>query len=100
MQIILAEAKIADNTLEEGRAAIESMIEATRAEEGCLSYSYAQDVLEPGKLLIVEQYADDAAIGAHMKSPHMAEFQKVAATLGIRLTKLMKYESDEGTALL
>ena len=48
-------------------------IAATRAEAGCLAYSYGVDVLEPDLLHISEQWESMEAIDAHMAAPHMAE---------------------------
>ena len=43
--------------------------------EGCIGYSYATDVLDPTKLIIVEKWVDDAALAFHFQTPHMAAFQ-------------------------
>lgn len=50
------------------------MIAATNAEDGCLHYTFAEDIADPGLVLISERWRDQAAIDAHAKSAHMGEF--------------------------
>lgn len=99
MLIVLAEATLGERALEEAHEAFSSMIEASRAEEGCLGYSYALDVLDPGKLVIVEKWVDDAALAHHFATAHMATFQKALGSLDITITELAKYQADDGSPL-
>ncbi len=39
-----------------------AMITASRAETGCLGYSYAEDVLDPGLIRVCELWTDLAAL--------------------------------------
>lgn len=55
------------------REALARNIAATRAEPGCLSYSYGIDVEDPDLIHVSEQWESEAAIDAHMAAPHMAE---------------------------
>ncbi|MFG1605986.1 putative quinol monooxygenase [Actinoplanes sp. NPDC049265] len=50
------------------------MSEASRAEPGCLSYHCAQDVGDPNTLVLVEEWASDEALQAHLGSPAFAAF--------------------------
>lgn len=99
MLIVLAEAKLGDGALDKGRAALTTMVEESRKESGCIAYSYATDVLDPAKLIIVEKWVDDAALAFHFGTPHMTEFQKALAGLDIQITELKKYQSDDGAPL-
>lgn len=99
MLIVLAEATLAEGALDAGRAALTSMVEESRKEEGCIAYSYAVDVLDPAKLIIVEKWDDDAALASHFATPHMATFQKALAGLDITITELKKYQADNGSPL-
>jgi len=99
MLIVLAEATLGEGTLEEARGAFSAMIEASRAEEGCLGYSYALDVLDPNKLIIVEKWVDDAALAYHFSTPHMATFQKALGSLSVEIAELAKYQADNGSPL-
>lgn len=99
MLIVLAEATLGEGALDAGRAALTTMVEESRKEEGCIAYSYATDVLDPAKLLIVEKWVDDAALAFHFGTPHMAAFQKALAGLDIEITELKKFQADDGSPL-
>jgi quinol monooxygenase YgiN len=100
MLIVLGEAKLGEGALEAGREALTAMVVATRAEEGCLGYAYAPDLIDPNTLRIVEKWVDDAAIAAHFQSPHMAAFQQAIAGLDVTITELRKYQADDGAPLM
>nr|WP_243848320.1 antibiotic biosynthesis monooxygenase [Sphingomonas insulae] len=44
------------------RPAMRAMVEASRAEAGCMEYSYAEDVIEPGLIHVIERWQDRAAL--------------------------------------
>lgn len=58
----------------EAEAAIAAFVPQNLAEDGCIDYRFAWDVLEPNRLNGVEIWEGQAAIDAHMGSAHMAEF--------------------------
>lgn len=53
-----------------------AMARASRAEDGCEEFAFAQDLADPGLFRIVERWRDEAALGAHLATPHMAAFQQ------------------------
>ena len=57
--------------------AMSVMGEETRKEAGCLHYRFYQDIDDPNTFFVYERWTDGAALDAHMKTPHMAEFRKV-----------------------
>lgn len=68
------------------------MIDASRAEAGCLTYSYAEDVLEPGLIRVFEAWSDAAALEAHLASPHIARWRSAWAELGVGGRDLTLYD--------
>ena len=100
MLIVLAEATLGEGTLETGREAFSAMVTASREEEGCLGYSYAVDILDPSKFIIVEKWVDDAALAFHFQTPHMAAFQQALQGLDLQITELAKYLADDGSPLM
>jgi quinol monooxygenase YgiN len=56
-------------------AAIDALIEPSRAEPGCLIYQPHRDPADPRVFLLYEQYTDEAAYAAHGASEH---FQRLA----------------------
>ena len=95
--ITLAPGTIADNP--ETVEAIKAMVAASRAEAGCLTYTFAQDLSDPDTLIIYERWRDQDALAAHGKSAHMAEFQKVMAANPPLGRDLRVYQTDEGNPL-
>ena len=69
----------APNALAAFRGAAAKMIAASRAEPGCLDYTYATDFLDPGCVRITEHWVDEAALTSHFAEPHMAGFQAALA---------------------
>ena len=76
------------------RDAMERMITASRAEEGCLAYSYAEDILEPGLIHVAERWKDETALKRHWKSEHLVQWRATWATLGFRDRNLQLYEAQ------
>ena len=100
MLIVLATAKLGEGVIEEGQAAMQKMIAASREEEGCLEYAYAQDITDPGILRVVEKWKDEDALAFHFATPHMAEFQAALAKFDISFVEAVKFQTDEGRPLL
>ena len=43
-----------------------SMIRRSRAEDGCLEYTFAADPVEADRVVLFERWADQAALDAHL----------------------------------
>ena len=80
-------------------ASIVKMVTGSRAEDGCLDYTFAQDLADRDTLVIFERWRDADALAAHGQSAHMAEFQKVMAANPPVGMDLRRYETDEGAPL-
>jgi quinol monooxygenase YgiN len=70
----------------------DAMLAASRAEDGCIVYSYAVDVQDPGLIRIFEVWRDQAAVQAHSRAPHMAAWRAANAELGVSDRRLALYE--------
>lgn len=57
------------------RAALDDLVAATRAEDGCLEYSAHIRPDSPGEAFIFERWRDKAALDAHAASAHLAAFR-------------------------
>jgi quinol monooxygenase YgiN len=56
---------------DELRAALESVLEPTRAEDGCVNYDLHQGLQDPAIFTFYENWTSAEALDAHLKSPHM-----------------------------
>lgn len=72
-------------------AAVEVM-EATRQEPGCISYTFSADLSDPGRFLLFEEWESEEALAAHFQTPHMASFQAKMGGFGIREMNVQKYQ--------
>jgi len=55
---------------------IEQAAAVRAAEPGCLVYRPHRSATDPDVFLFYETYADDAALDAHRKAPHLATFRE------------------------
>jgi len=53
------------------RSILLDVVEPTRREDGCISYTLLQNRTDPTDFTFVEEWANDAAIDAHLKSAHV-----------------------------
>ncbi len=90
---------LAEDADEDVLDAVVKMVRASRAEDGCLDYSFARDLADPRVLVLFERWRDREALAAHGASSHMAEFQKVMAANPPQARALRLYETDEGQPL-
>lgn len=72
------------------------MMEETRREDGCISYVYAQDLLDPSIMHVSEAWRDREALTAHFETPHMTVWRAAIAEVGLLERDLKAYEADEG----
>lgn len=55
---------------------INQLVEASRQDQGCLYYSHCADLADENKFVIVEHWADQAAVDLHNQTPHLQHFIK------------------------
>ena len=70
-----------------------AMLAASRAEDGCIEYSYAEDVAEPGLIRVFEAWRDQAALDAHFRTAHMAAWRGHWPEFGVSDRRLFAYET-------
>jgi len=98
MLLIIGTIRIPPAMLVRARAAMQLMVLASRAEDGCLDYAYAEDVLEPGLIRVSEAWSDQATLDAHFASDHLAEWRNAWPALGICDRDLGLYEVSDRRA--
>jgi quinol monooxygenase YgiN len=63
------------------REALLAVCAPTRAEKGCLNYDLHVSPDDPGLLVFHENWESKADLDAHLSSPHIDAFRKVAPDL-------------------
>ena len=91
--IIAGTVRVPPENLPAFRPHQDAMLAASRAEDGCITYSYAVDVQDQGLIRVFEQWRDQAAIEAHFKAPHMATWREAWPAFGVSDRKLFAYET-------
>lgn len=80
---------------EKVRAAAEAQIAASRAEEGCIEYTYALDVLDPQIMRVFERWQSWDALETHFKQPHMEPWRAALADVKFLERSLRAHEVSE-----
>mgnify|MGYP001766058399 CR=1 FL=1 len=81
--IVQGEFRVPAERMAGARPLMQALIAATRAEAGCLLYSFAEDLCDPGLIRISERWESRAALAAHIDQPHMAQWASQRADLGV-----------------
>ena len=92
MFVIAGEIEIDPAQCEAAVTAALRMMQETRKEAGCISYSFSGDLEESGLFRIFEEWESQQALDAHFASPHMATFQTTVGGLGVRRMTIKRYE--------
>lgn len=95
MLLIVGTIRIPPDRLDAARPVMRAMVECSRAEDGCMAYAYAEDVLEPGLIHVVERWRDAASLDAHFASAHIAEWREAWPRLGIGERRLQLFTPGE-----
>ena len=84
--------RLPSENLDAAKSVLAAMIEASRAEDGCELYAYAEDVAEPGLIRVSELWRDREALARHFASPHLAAWRAEWPRLGLSDRSLVLYE--------
>jgi quinol monooxygenase YgiN len=82
MIAVLGSFRFPPEATEQARPLMRSVIEATLAEPGCRTYSYAEDVAEPGLFRVTELWDSREALSAHFETSHMKTWVEQRTALG------------------
>lgn len=81
MIYVIATLTARPDTVDATRDALASLIEPTRAENGCLGYTLTQSADRPEVFVTVEQWESQDAADAHMTTPHVQAALAAAGSL-------------------
>lgn len=98
MLLIVGTVRLPPPNLARAIPAMTAMVLASRAEDGCGDYCYAQDVLDPGLIHVRELWRDQVALDAHFASAHVAQWRAAWPGLGIGERNLRVYDVGEARA--
>lgn len=81
------------------RTAAEAQIAASKAEGGCIDYTYAIDVLDPQVMRVLERWQSWEALEAHFAAPHMDAWRAALAGVKFLERDLHAHEVSETRAV-
>jgi quinol monooxygenase YgiN len=90
--LIIGTIRLPVENFSDARVAMRTMIEASLAEDGCLEYGYAQDVLDLGLIHVKERWRDRPSLDRHFASDHIAAWRSAWPALGIGDRVLLLYD--------
>ena len=99
MIVVIGTFRLPVANLDAGREAMARVIHASRAEPGCIDYSYATDALEAGMFRVSEVWETRAALTAHFETAHMKAWQAERADLGMTDRRISAYEAGNRETL-
>jgi quinol monooxygenase YgiN len=97
--VVIGQFRFPPDRMGEALPAMRKVMEATRAEDGCIEYNYAEDVLDPGLIRVSEVWETREQLAAHLKTPHMAVWGEERMGLGLSGRAITVYGADGGTQL-
>lgn len=62
-------------------SALRALVQPTRIEDGCLNYDLHVNISEAGDFFFHENWSSEAALDAHLRSPHLDELRRIAPEL-------------------
>jgi quinol monooxygenase YgiN len=79
---IIARVIALPDRIEETQELMIGLLEPTRQESGCIRYDLFQNQADPREFTFLEEWTDQAALDAHLASPHLqAAFAKIPTLL-------------------
>ncbi|WP_279481907.1 putative quinol monooxygenase [Aureimonas sp. SK2] len=66
------------------REVARATVTTTNAEAGCIVYSFADDLNEPGLIRIYEEWESREALDAHGRAPHMTVWRDALKTVEVK----------------
>lgn len=95
MLLIVGTFRLPARNMEAARPVMRKMATASRAEDGCVEYGYAEDVFEPGLIHVKELWVDQSALDRHFVAAHLVEWRAAWPALGIGDRNLRVYHVGE-----
>ncbi|WP_313571360.1 putative quinol monooxygenase [Comamonas terrigena] len=95
MLLIVGTVRLPPENLERAKPVMQAMVQASRAEAGCLEYIYAEDLFVPGLIHVKERWINQVTLDAHFVSAHIQQWRASWEGLGIGERDLTVYEVSE-----
>ena len=71
----------------------QGILTAIRNEEGCLAYDYYFSAQDENMVLLIERWASETHLRAHLTQPHMADLRKIKEEF-VENTRLVRVQEE------
>jgi quinol monooxygenase YgiN len=88
MLVVLGDVYVQIPKREEAGQLMLAIQRAAREEEGCISYTFAETLDDPGHLVLVQQWRDQQALDAHYRSQAFIDYQASISESLVRSSEL------------
>jgi quinol monooxygenase YgiN len=95
MLVALADVYVQIPQREQARELMLAVQQAARAEQGCISYAFAETLDDPGHFIAVQQWRDEAALEEHYRSQAFADYQARISENLVRSSELRVLSAQE-----
>lgn len=99
MIIVMGKLRMDAAAIEAALPAAQKVVAATQLEEGCIQYDYSRDITDPEIFHITERWTSREALGAHLKTPHVAEWIAILGGITMKDRHIKLYDTDAGEDL-
>jgi quinol monooxygenase YgiN len=90
--IVAGTVRVPPENVDSFRPRMAAMIAASRAEDGCEAYAYAEDIAEAGLMHVFEVWRDQGALEAHFRTAHMAAWRAAWPAFGVSDRRLILFD--------
>lgn len=90
--IVVAIATLREGDAPKAEDLFRSLISATHAEDGCITFALHRDVSDPRRFALVERWSSREALDRHLLSDHVAEFVGSVAEIRDAPTQVLVLE--------
>ena len=94
MIIVTAKMNVKSGFKDEFIGEAKDLINATRAENGCISYNLYSDTDDPNDLVMLEFWEDMDSLDTHMESDHFKQFGNILGKYVDEKMDIAKFQAE------
>jgi quinol monooxygenase YgiN len=96
---VIGMVRFPSHRMPEARPHLKSLVEETRAKDGCLAFDVAEDLFEPGVVRFSELWPDEASLERHLEAAHIGAWLEAAKGCGVLGEDFVIYGISVGKSL-
>jgi quinol monooxygenase YgiN len=74
------------------RPHLQTLVETTCSNDGCIAYDVAEDPFDPGLIRFSELWPNHESLARHLKAPHIEPWRAAARECGLLERKFTAYD--------